>query len=1396
MVTTTVAGADLAVTKTVDKVAPFEGDTIIYTVKVTNNGPDTASSVVISDTLPTGLVNISHDGGGSYSSGAWTIGNLANGGSQTLKITATVNFGMAGTTITNTAVISTVSPGDPTATNNSQSATLTVQQPDLAFNPASYSVAENGGSVLITVRLNHTSTNTVAVNYATSNGSASGTLTFLTNTTQQTFTVTIIDDALYEGNEAVNLTLSNPVNGQIVGGSATLTIVDNDAAPTVGFSAASYTVPENGGSANITVVLNTNSGLPVSVNYSTSNGTATAGSDYIAVVGTLTIPAGATSASFTIPISDDTVFEGDETVQLTLLVVSGANLGLSNVTLTIGDNELPSVQFSAPTYSMAENGGSAVITVTLSAAFVSSVSVNYRTINGTAMSPSDYSAVNGTLTFAPAITRMTFTVPIINDAIQELTETVGLSLFNVSINALLGSTNPATLTIGDDDTPTLDFSASAYTVNEGAGQAVITVTLNKTPGLTVSVNYQTQNGTAVGGVDYTSRNGILTFSPGVTVQTFTVPINDDLLDEVDETLTLSLQNVVNALNIHNQATLTLVDNDLPPTVNLSAAGYQVNENTGTATITITLSAASSLPVTVTYRTVDGTAIAGQDYVASNGLLLFTPGITQLTSAVSIIDDLLNEGIESLIITLTNSTNATFGIAKAELTIIDTTPIDAPIIGLRAFNNSPTSLGQSTTLSATIVSGDHVTYTWAFGDGIIVSQQTAIVKHTYLTVGVYTAVVTVNNKVSLLTATTLVTVERPINGLFAFNDGPTLLGQPTMLSATVTAGSNVVYTWRLGDGTMGVGAVITHSYLPGGWYTAIVTASNAVSLLTATTTVIVQQPITGLLVVSDSPTMPGQPTTFTATVISGLDINYRWAFSDGTGGQGSVISHTYAAPGIYEVVVTASNQVSEITATMTVVVTEIPILLVDLSVAKYDLPSPAVLNEPLTYTLIITNNGPEIANGIVLTDILPSGMLVASTSSNCQGMGIITCAVDELPVGTPATVTMIVTPTSVGWFTNTAHVMAAQTDLITTNNMAIATTAVGHARTTLEPIPSGVRPLAYTNSQGNLTMITLPAGVVTEPIVLLYTELEGVDSIPDGFEFANHAFKLEFYQAGRLLTNYAITVPLTVTIGDGNLSNLSDLVLMIWNGSQWSDVTSTCHSPIQRKLVFAVSDQLTTTICQAPGHFALFSKSVKLPKIYLPIILRQPTFLTPTPIQTSIPTPTPTLTPTPTQIPLPDLVGSLSLVPDKTTFTVNETVLIKVVVTNQGNAPSGAFWVDFFINPNPHPTDSNSIWSEVCGLTPCYGLAWHDLNGLQPGESITLTSADNYSTVHSIWPGHFASGTTDLYVYIDTWSPTHGLDGAVIESNEANNLAELHGLTVTGTETRQIVLPSLEELKER
>lgn len=460
------------------------------------------------------------------------------------------------------------------------------------------------------------------------------------------------------------------------------------------FSSATYSLVEGGGAALITVMLDTATpDKTITVNYLASNGSAIAPGDYTATNGTLTFAPNQTVNTFSIPIIDDALDEPDETIILTLSAPSNGVLGSPNpATLTILDNDFaPSVQFDRPAYSVAENGttGQATITATLSSASALAVTVNYLTSNGTALAGQDYTAVSGTLTFNPGQTSKTFSVPIINDFLNENDETVALTLSNPG-NAGLGSPNPATLTIVEDDFPTLQFKNPSYSVIEATSSTLITATLSAPSDRLITATYASSNNSALAGRDYLTSTGLITFASGLTETTFTVDILDDsITNEFTETATLTLSNPLNAtLGSLNPAFLAIIDDDGQPAVSFVTANYSVNEgndgSTGFITnpVTVILDAPSAITVSVTYAAGGGSATAGADYVSPvGGTLTFAPNQTGQSFDVVIINDPANEPDETINLTLSNPVSATLGLQNATITIFnDDAPGPAPCSG--------------------------------------------------------------------------------------------------------------------------------------------------------------------------------------------------------------------------------------------------------------------------------------------------------------------------------------------------------------------------------------------------------------------------------------------------------------------------------------------------------------------------------------------------------------------------------------------------------------------------------------------------------------------------------------------------------------------------------------------
>ncbi|MEK6748701.1 MAG: Calx-beta domain-containing protein [Pseudomonadota bacterium] len=526
-----------------------------------------------------------------------------------------------------------------------------------------------------------------------------------------TFQLTVTDDA----NRAATATVN--INVTAVAGAGTLQ-----------FNAATYAVNENSGTATITVDRVGGSTGAVGLTYATSDGTATAGADYTYTSGTLSWANGdITNKTISIPIIDDIVIEGNENLSILLSnATGGATLGSTSATLTINDNDSAGViSFSATVYSVLENVASVTITATRTGGVSGAVSANYATANGTATSGSDYTATSGTLAWtAGDSANKTFSITILDDSVYEGNETVTLSLSGATGGATLGSN--ATLTITENDAApaagTIAFSAASYTVTENGASAIITATRTGGGGGAVGVSYATSNGTATAGSDYTTATGTLSWADGDSAnKTFSITILDDSIFEGNETASISLSNVVGGATLGtSSATLTIIDNESAPasasSIAFSATAYSAAENGGSATITATRTGGSSGAASVSYATSNGTATANSDYTAASGTLNWADGDSaNKTFTVTILDDTVYEGDETVSLALSNVTGASLATSSATLTIVENDAVNhAPdVVDLISPTDGALSVdGTNVTFKfnkVTDVDGDTVSY---------------------------------------------------------------------------------------------------------------------------------------------------------------------------------------------------------------------------------------------------------------------------------------------------------------------------------------------------------------------------------------------------------------------------------------------------------------------------------------------------------------------------------------------------------------------------------------------------------------------------------------------------------------------------------------------------------------
>jgi len=419
-----------------------------------------------------------------------TTDGTATAGSDYTAVSGTLTFNPGETTknitvqvigdntdeIDETFFVNLSNPTNSTVSNGQGTGTILDDDgPLISINDVTITEGDTGtADANFTVTLSAASPQDVSVRYATSAFTATSGVDYqrTTNTllipagaTSGTIIVKIIGDYEIEPDEGFAIVLSSPVHGGIADGIGVCTIVNDDAPGTIQFSAQTYNVGEGEGSATVTVTRTSGVSGSVTVDYSTANGTASAGIDYISASGTLTFKEGEISKTFPITIINDAFYEGDETIGLTLSnPTGGATLGSrTTAQLTITDDD-SQIQFSQPSYSVAEAAGNLAVTVNRTDTTVAA-NVDYSTSDisgltscnqatGNASSRCDYASTVGTLRFAVGENSKTIFIPVVDDGYVEGAESFTIKLSNPSSGTILGANSSATITITDNDAAT------------------------------------------------------------------------------------------------------------------------------------------------------------------------------------------------------------------------------------------------------------------------------------------------------------------------------------------------------------------------------------------------------------------------------------------------------------------------------------------------------------------------------------------------------------------------------------------------------------------------------------------------------------------------------------------------------------------------------------------------------------------------------------------------------------------------------------------------------------------------------------------------------------------------------------------------------------------------------
>ena len=721
-----------------------------------------------------------------------------------------------GVITTNLTVNLTISSPTPPAQLGSPTALLTIINDDsgICFSNSQYFVSKSdvsGAGAISLIRLGGTNS-TISATFIATNGTAvpgtdytpvNQTVVFYPGVTNVTTYVSITNNGITEGLRTVNLTLTNPVNTVLVAPSnAVLNIQDTATLPgNLSFAATNFTASSGDGYAYLTVSrANGTYGL-VSASYYTIQGTALPGVNYVATTNSVTFQDGdSTPKTAVIPLINNPNAQASVSLTVSLFNPTGnATLTTPTNTTLVINNTNAVFSFVQATNTVAENSGAATLVVQRFNNTNIVSTVNYATVNGTALAGINYSNTTGTLTFGVGQTFGSINVPLINRSnIMDLV--FGVNLSSPTQARLIAPSN--TVVILQAASAGISFTTNSATVLKSAGSLLVTVTCSNprvepviynSNSVPLQVNFTTVDGTAKAGVNYQPTSGTIVFTNGIGTNTFIVPIFNNQVVSGSLGFSIILTNVTAPGQITPYGTQSVVIAESNAGLSFSQADYYFFKNAGLATITVNRTGFTNDTVSVDYMATNGSALAGQNFYPTNGTLIFTNGVTAQTFNVQLIANTLVQPNLYALLELGNPTNGIIvnpGVAK--LTILE---------------NGGSYVVPSGAMLVT-------NYTSHLNDGIIYSNDTVKVLFGFRD----SAGLNVTNLIAYLLATNGVTSPSPASQTY----GPlTVYGHSVSMPFTFTAhGTNALTispTFQLYDNTKYIGPA-TFVFTVGTWNT--------------------------------------------------------------------------------------------------------------------------------------------------------------------------------------------------------------------------------------------------------------------------------------------------------------------------------------------------------------------------------------------------------------------------------------------------------------------------------------------------------------------------------------------------------------------------------------------------
>lgn len=472
-------------------------------------------------------------------------------------------------------------------------------------------------------------------------------------------TITAKQDSLAEGNESIIVDIVEVAGGNVLESGhqqQTITLLDDDLV-NVRLSVSSTSISENDGTNTITAILSqpTFENVTVTMGYS---GTAVLYGDYDLSSASLVIVAGQTTGIVTLTAKQDSESEPSESVVIDINGVSGGNAvesGNQQQTVSIVDDDTPSVALSASSSSISESGGISTITATLSQPTFENVTLTLG-YSGTAVANQDYSASSSSIVITAGQVSGIATLVALTDTFSESNETVIVTIDGVSGGgAIERDEQQLTVSIIDEGPVTAGISIDNAELSESGGSGLISVALTR-PVSEATVVKLGFVGEATLDVDYTLSATELTIPAGQTTAQIAISIVQDLVVETTETVSIFIQEVsgnVGLVPATNQVLVSIIDDDTV-SVSLSVSSSSIFEGVGSTVITADLNQASSTDTTITVG-LSGTAIVDKDFILSSMEINIPAGSLSGRISASAIQDEQPEPQESIILAIDSIT---------------------------------------------------------------------------------------------------------------------------------------------------------------------------------------------------------------------------------------------------------------------------------------------------------------------------------------------------------------------------------------------------------------------------------------------------------------------------------------------------------------------------------------------------------------------------------------------------------------------------------------------------------------------------------------------------------------------------------------------------------------------